>query len=96
MRWNAFPWDEFIDTSIAFGDGPSLATETPDLEKAQYGGNHAGAGLNFVMLELTLALPEHPNIQLVNRFQHRSGAFDLINNAGDASTAFVWGFKYRF
>src|SRR5262249_32368366 len=44
VRWNAFPWDEFIDTSIAFGDGPSLATETPDLEKAQYGGNHAGAG----------------------------------------------------
>ena len=96
VRWNAFPWDDIIDTSIAFGDGPSLATETPDLEKAQYGGNHAAAGLNFVLVELTLALPDHPEIQFVNRLQHRSGAFDLISNTRDASTAFVWGFKFRF
>ena len=96
VRWNAFPWDDFIDTSIAFGDGPSLATETPELEKEQYGGDKAGAAQNFVMLELTLALPQYPDIQFVNRFQHRSGAFGLINNTGDASTAFVWGIKYRF
>lgn len=96
IRWNTFPWDRFIDTSVAFGDGLSIATETPDLEKARYGGDKAGAALNFVMLELTLALPEHPNFQFVNRFQHRSGAFGLINDAGDASTAFVWGLKFRF
>jgi hypothetical protein len=96
VRWNTFPWDRFIDTSVAFGDGLSVATETPDLEKARYGGDKAGAALNFVMVELTLALPAHPNIQFVNRFQHRSGAFGLINNTSDASTAFVWGLKLRF
>jgi len=96
VRWNTFPWDSFIDTSVAFGDGLSIATETPDLEKARYGGDKAGAALNFVMVELTLALPEHPNIQFVSRFQHRSGAFGLINNTSDASTAFVWGLKFRF
>ncbi|HZF36182.1 MAG TPA: hypothetical protein VE914_20465 [Candidatus Angelobacter sp.] len=96
VRWNTFPWDSFIDTSVAFGDGLSIATETPDLEKARYGGDKSGAALNFVMVELTLSLPEHPNIQFVNRFQHRSGAFGLINNTSDASTAFVWGFKFRF
>jgi hypothetical protein len=95
-RWNACPWDGFIDTSLAFGDGLSIATETPDLEKARYGGDKAGSALNFVMLELTLALPEHPNVQFVNRFQHRSGAFGLINDAGDASTAFAWGVKFQF
>ncbi len=96
VRWNTFPWDRFIDTSVAFGDGLSIATETPDLEKARYGGDKAGAALNFVMVELTLALPEHPNVQFVSRFQHRSGAFGLINDTGDASTAFVWGLKFRF
>ena len=96
VRWNTFPWDSFIDTSVAFGDGLSIATETPDLEKARYGGDKSGAALNFVMVELTLALPEHPNIQFVSRFQHRSGAFGLINNTSDASTAFVWGLKFRF
>jgi hypothetical protein len=96
VRWNSFPWDSFIDTSVAIGDGLSIATETPDLEKARYGGDKAGAALNFVMFELTLALPEHPNIQFVSRFQHRSGAFGLINDTSDASTAFVWGLKFRF
>jgi hypothetical protein len=75
---------------------PSIATETPDLEKARYGGDKSGSALNFVMLELTLALPEHPDVQFVNRVQHRSGAFGLFSDAGDASTAFAWGIKFRF
>jgi hypothetical protein len=96
LRWNRFPWDDVVDTSIAFGDGPSIANGTPALEKAQYGGDHSGPLLNFVVIEFTFALPDHPEIQFVNRLQHRSGAFNLINNTSDASTAFVWGFKYRF
>lgn len=75
---------------------PSIATETPDLEKARYGGDKSGSALNFVMLELTLALPAHPDVQFVNRVQHRSGAFGLFSDAGDASTAFAWGIKFRF
>ena len=96
FRWNKFPWDDIIDTSIAFGDGLSIANGTPALEKAQYGGEHSGPLLNFVILEFTFALPDHPEIQFVNRFQHRSGAFNLLNNTSDASTSFVWGIKYRF
>lgn len=95
-RWNVFPWDSFIDTSLALGDGVSLATETPDLEKKRYGDDKSSAVLNFVLVELTLALPEHPSIEFVSRMQHRSGVFGLIGDTGEASTAFAWGLRYRF
>ncbi len=31
-RWEAFPWDEVVDTSLAFGIGPSYASEKPKIE----------------------------------------------------------------
>ncbi|QEX18076.1 hypothetical protein FRZ44_33800 [Hypericibacter terrae] len=96
LRWNTFPWDSFIDTSIAVGDGISVASETPKLEAQRYGYAEASAVLNFVMAEFTFALPSAPNPALVMRMQHRSGAFGLINDTYDASTDFVWGLKYRF
>src|SRR5882724_8375591 len=57
VRWNTFPWDSFIDTSLAVGDGVSFATDTPDLEVARYGLNKANPILNFVLAEFTFALP---------------------------------------
>jgi hypothetical protein len=96
IRWKTFPWDSFIDTSLAVGDGVSFATETPDLEADRYGKNNANAILNFVLAEFTFALPDHPNPELVMRMQHRSGIFGTYDNTWDASTAFTWGLKVRF
>jgi len=33
-RWEKFPWNDVIDTSVAFGLGPSYATEVPKEEVA--------------------------------------------------------------
>ena len=96
LRWNTFPWDSVIDTSIAVGDGLSIASETPKLEYTRYGKDESSALLNFVMAEFTFALPDVPGPELVMRMQHRSGTFGLINNTSDASTAFTWGIRYRF
>jgi hypothetical protein len=96
LRWKTFPWDSFIDTSFAAGDGLSIASETPKLESERYGNDESSALLNFVLVEFAFALPDYPGPELVMRMQHRSGAFGLINNTSDASTAFTWGIRYRF
>ncbi|MFV2081834.1 MAG: hypothetical protein ACC669_08205, partial [bacterium] len=31
-RWHKFPWNKTVDTSIAFGLGPSWAAEVPEVE----------------------------------------------------------------
>ncbi len=41
-RWEAFPWDDVIDTSLAFGIGPSYASEIPKVEVANGGTVNGG------------------------------------------------------
>jgi hypothetical protein len=92
-RWHDFPWNDHLKTSIAFGIGPSYVSILPDMEAAK---GHTSKLLNQANLELTFALPKYENDQLLFRFQHRSGVFGLLDDAGDASTFIVIGYRKAF
>lgn len=91
-RWHWFPWDHFLDTSLAVGDGLSYNTETSDIEKED--SDDAGKWLNYLMFELTLGLPQYPRWDLVYRIHHRSSIRERIG-AG-ASNFIAFGIKYSF
>jgi hypothetical protein len=55
------------------GDGLPYATSTPKLEEQQH--DNTSLLLNYTMFELTFALPEPPQWNLVWRIHHRSGIF---------------------
>jgi hypothetical protein len=93
-RWRDFPWNESLCTTFAIGDGLSIATETPRLERKRR--KKHGKALNYVMAELTLSLPEIPQWAFVARYHHRSGMFGVFHGVHDASTAFAAGLKYWF
>ncbi len=95
-RWLPFPWDNYLDTSFAFGAGLSVATETPDVEEDRRGDGQTQEVLAYLMLELELALPDSQNWSCVTRIHHRSGAFGLFNGVTGASNALGFGIKYRF
>ena len=92
-RWVNFPWDRWVDTSMAIGIGPSYATE-----KARYERHNSGDGgsrwLNALIIELTLAPPATPNWAVALRLHHRSGIFGIIDSV--ASDYFAAGVKFRF
>ena len=92
-RWEAFWWDDVLDTSVAFGLGPSYATDEPEIE-TEINGN-ASQFLICWMLELALGLPDHPRVALITRIHHRSDAFGLIADGG-GSNALAMGLKWRF
>jgi hypothetical protein len=92
-RWEAFWWDDVLDTSVAFGLGPSYATDEPEIE-TEINGN-ASQFLIYWMLELALGLPDYPRIALITRIHHRSDAFGLIPDGG-GSNALAFGLKWRF
>ena len=95
-RWEKFPWDHAVDTSFAFGMGPSVASQTPTLEDERRGADEgAQQVLNFVLVEFDFALPSAPEWALATRFHHRSGVFGLFG-AGEGSSAFLLGLRYRF
>jgi hypothetical protein len=91
-RWNKFPWDHYVDTSFAIGEGMSYNTEVTTVEKED--DEDAGNWLNYLMFELTLGLPDHPRWDLVYRIHHRSSVRRLIGAGG--SNYVTLGIKYSF
>jgi hypothetical protein len=91
-RWHRFPWDKYLDTSFAVGDGLSYNTETSKIEKED--DEDAGKWLNYLMFELTLGLPIYPRWDFVYRIHHRSSIRERIG-AG-ASNFVTFGIKYSF
>ncbi len=91
-RWNKFPWDHHLDTSLAVGEGVSYNTAVSDIEKEDH--PDAGKWLNYLLIELTLGLPAYPRWDLVYRIHHRSPAYGLIGHGG--SNYVTLGFKYGF
>jgi len=92
-RWERFPWGDTIDTSLAFGIGPSIATAEPEVELDN--NDETSKFLIYWMIELTLGLPEYPHISFITRLHHRSDAWGLVNQDG-GSNGIAFGIKYRF
>jgi hypothetical protein len=91
-RWLKFPWNHYVNTSFAMGDGLSYNTATSDIELED--DEDAGRWLNYLLLEITLGPPKYPRWDFVYRIHHRSSIRQRIG-AG-ASNFITFGFKYAF
>ncbi len=92
VRWETFPWNDVIDTSVAFGLGPSYATEVPKEEVAMDGDSQRW--LVYWVFELALGVPE-TDWSGIFRLHHRSGAFGIVADEGGTNVLAV-GLKRRF
>ena len=91
-RWHLFPWDKYVDTSLAVGDGLSCYTEISKVEKDD--DDDAQKTLNYLLFELALGLPQYPRWDLVVRIHHRSSVFGLYGAGG--SNYVTGGIKFSF
>src|SRR5262245_52142241 len=89
-RWVTFPWKAYLHTTGAIGEGISYATEVPELERE----DGASQWLNYLLFEVTVALPKYPEWAIVGRIHHRSGFFGAL--APNGSNVVAAGIKYRF
>ena len=92
-RWARFPWDDVIDTSVAWGIGPSYASEVPVLEVEREGSSEQW--LVYWLAELELGLPGRHEWSAITRLHHRSEAFGLIADEG-GSNVVTLGFRRSF
>ena len=95
LRWRNFPWNRFLATTFAIGEGISWASQVPSVEKID-DDNDSRKLLNYLMFEATFALPSHPDLQLVYRLNHRSGAYGLFDNSDFGSNVLGFGLRYHF
>ena len=91
-RWHYFPWNNYVNTSFAVGDGISYYTEVSQVEKED--DEDAQRALNYLLFEVALGLPEYPKWDLVFRIHHRSSVFGLHGAGG--SNFVCAGLKFSF
>lgn len=94
FRWENFPWDRFLVNTYALGWGISYDSRVSTWERQD--SNNSKKLLNYLMLETTLALPQVPQLQLVLRLHHRSGAFGLYGADNTSSNFLGVGIRLMF
>lgn len=92
FRWANWAWNNYVNTSLAIGEGVSYVTVVPAIERRY--SNDTKRLLNYLMLEATLAPPSHPRLQLVIRVHHRSGAYGLYHAGNSGSNDLGLGLRY--
>lgn len=95
-RWTCFPWNGFLRTSAAIGDGLSYATAVPSLELASHTNVGAQRLLNYLLIETTFAPAWAKDWSLVVRIHHRSGIFGLFGGVHGGSEVIAVGVKITF
>jgi len=94
LRWLPFPWDRYLDTSFAVGEGLSYATDDPEIEVEKH--DHTARLLNYLMFELAVVVPHRPQWTLFGRVHHRSGVFGLFDGVSGGSNVVGAGVRYTF
>ncbi len=94
IRYLTFPWDRYVDTSLAAGNGLSFATSTPEIERDD--DKRTSQLLNFLTFELDFTLPQYPAWTLSTRLHHRSSIYGTFFGARAGSNFLATGLKYNF
>ncbi len=94
FRWANLPWNRYVNTSFAIGEGISYTSSVPAIEK-RYSENTKRL-LNFLVLEATVAPPSYPQLQFVLRIHHRSGAYGLYRAGNSGSNDVGLGIRFIF
>lgn len=93
-RWTAFPWNGYLITTVAIGEGVSVASSIPAVERRK--NRPESRVLNYLFFEATFALTSAPEVELVTRLHHRSGVGGLYNGVHDGSNYLGAGLRWRF
>lgn len=94
LRWLSFPWDNYLDTSFAIGNGISYATADPviEIENADYG--KTNQWLYYILVEWAFTAPSQ--WEFFWRIHHRSGVYGLMADSNAGSNFIGVGIRFRF
>jgi len=90
IRWQNFPWNKFIYTTLSAGPGFSYATKIWTADYQRHPGEDRSNMKFWLPIEFTMALPQHKNVALVAFIDHQSGGHIFDQGGVDA-----WGFGVK-
>ncbi|MGE3921045.1 MAG: hypothetical protein AB7F64_08990 [Gammaproteobacteria bacterium] len=96
LKWEHFPWDKYVLTSLGFGEGVSYVSKVPYREIYDSTNCNAKRFLNYLQFEVALGAPKIPNWRFVVAIHHRSGAYGLYGAGNVSSNVLGFGLRYFF
>jgi hypothetical protein len=91
-RWDRFPWQDKVYTTIAVSTGLNYATRVSEIEWSE---NNSKL-LHYLGPEITIADPDNKNLEGVLRLHHRSGVYGTFNGVRGGSNIVTIGARKRF
>jgi hypothetical protein len=82
-RWQKFPWSDTVATSIAWGFGPSYASEVPEVEETIH--RSSQKFMVYWFGEISLGPPKS-HWAAFFRLHHRSTGFGVVADDGGSNT----------
>jgi hypothetical protein len=95
LRYDGFPWNDTIYTTIAANTGVSYITETSEFERGRSDGQSSQL-LHYLAPEITFADPDNKNLEFLIRLHHRSGVFGAFDGVSGGSSFVTSGIRMRF
>jgi hypothetical protein len=95
FRWNYFPWNKYLRTSLGVGIGPSISNDVFPVS----GSLQTGKGVHVISYfspELTLGIPDEPRWDAVVRFHHRSPVWGVLPESAGVAQFWTFGMRFRF
>jgi len=88
LRYKYFPWNKFVYTTVAINTGLNYSFKKTAFESMEGRIDGTSKLLHYLAPEITFALPERRDIELVFRLHHRSGIYGLLG-CSSCGTNFV-------
>jgi len=101
-RWTRFPWEKVVRTTVGISTGLNWASGISAFEVTESSNDEGSQLLHYLSPEITFALPDEPENELVIRLHHRSGggplfgADGIFNGTWAGSQFLNIGMRYRF
>lgn len=96
FRYHGFPWDRWLVTTAALSTGLNWASEITPVEQERARDDTGSQLMHFLAPEITFALPDRPEVELLLRLHHRSGVFGLVSDAWGGAQYATIGLRWRF
>jgi hypothetical protein len=95
LRYDGFPWNHVIYTTLAYNVGLSYVSSVSAIESGSCAA-HCTRLLHYLAPEVTFANPANRNAELVVRWHHRSGIFGAMFDNKGGSQFITAGLRGRY
>lgn len=97
LKYDGFPWNDYLRTSVGISTGLSLVAEMPPAE-TDFGAKDVPDEAilqHYLSPEIAFSLPEHPENELVLRLHHRSSSYYHFWDVITGSNVIAVGLRMR-